>query len=56
MKLQCWEGMELEVVSFIVAGERGFSLATGPGPNSKWSPAWDRRGLGSRPRTTPWKL
>lgn len=39
LKLQCWEGVELEGgVSFMFAGERGFSLATGPGPDSKWSP------------------
>lgn len=38
------------------AGKSGFSLATGPGPDSKWSPAWGRRGRGSRPRVPPWEL
>lgn len=32
------------------AGKRGLSLATGPGPDSKWSPAGGRRGRDSRPR------
>lgn len=53
----------MEKGSFMFAEERGFSLATGPGPDSKWSIAWGRMGTaGPSPtlgamtfHSSPWK-